>query len=253
MQHLAEVGAQRRNFYLADVHAVNENLSLLNVIIPADKGQNRGFARAGRANEGHGLLGVNMEADALQHPFVLLVAEPHILKFNLALDFLHLNGIRRIYNFRLHVQNGENLLGGGKGLLQHIKLLGQRLNGIEKFGNIHIECHHNLAGDGLPQEGNVLNAALAADVKKEQVAGDKQHIHHGTENAKHQGAAEFCLGQLAALVQKFLHLHVLPVEDLGDFHAGEVLGQVGVHIRAGVVHPAVHLPAEPLEDDGKQR
>ena len=251
LQHLAEVPAQGGDFDLFDIDAVDEDLALLDVVVPADQGQDRGLAGAGGAHKGHGLSGFHMEGNALQYPFIGLVGKPHILEFDLAPDFLQLDGIRLVHHIGNHVQNGEDLLRRGKGLLQHIKLLRQRLNGVEELGDVHVEGNHNLAGDGLAQEGGVPDVALAADVEQEQVAGDKEHIHHGAENAEDQHPVELGPPELAALFQEFLHFLILPVEDLGDLHAGEVFGQEGIQVGSGVVDAPVNLPGELLKNQGE--
>ena len=46
LKHLTEVTAERGDLYLADIYAVNEDLALLNVVVAADEGEDRGLARA---------------------------------------------------------------------------------------------------------------------------------------------------------------------------------------------------------------
>ena len=55
-------------------------------------------------------------------------------------------------------------------------------------------------------------------------------------------------GKGAAFLQKYLHFLLLPVENLGDFHAGEVLGQKGIDIGTGVRH----LPVGPAGEAAEQ-
>ena len=49
------MAAERGNFDLFDVDAVDEDLALLNVVVAADEAQNRGLTGAGGTHEGHGL------------------------------------------------------------------------------------------------------------------------------------------------------------------------------------------------------
>lgn len=65
LKHLTEVAAQGRKFDMADVNAVDQNLSLLNVVVSADQAQDRRLAGTGRTDECDGLLGLNMERNAL--------------------------------------------------------------------------------------------------------------------------------------------------------------------------------------------
>ena len=97
----------------------------------------------------------------------------------------------------------------------------------------------------------VSDIALAADIEEEQVGGDEQHVYHGPEDAEDKHPVHLGLLQALAAYQELVHFPLLLVEDLGDLHAGEVFGQVGVYIRPGVVDRAVDMAGELLEDDGK--
>ena len=123
LQHLTEMPAQRGYLDLADINAVDQDLTLLNVVIAADQAENGGLAGAGRAHESHRLLGLHMERNALEHPFAGLIGKPDILKLDLASDGLKLDGIRIIHHLRNHIHNGEYLFSRGKRGLQHIKML----------------------------------------------------------------------------------------------------------------------------------
>ena len=92
---------------------------------------------------------VNMEGNALQHPFIGLVSKPNVLKFDFALDLVQLNGVFFVDHLRLHIQNREDLFSAGKALLQHIKLLCQGLNGVKETGNIAVEGNHQCTVDDL--------------------------------------------------------------------------------------------------------
>ena len=246
------MAAQGRDLDVLDIDAVDKDLALLNVVVPADQAENGGFAGACGAHKGHGLLGVYMEGNTLEHPFSGIVGEPDILELDLALDVAQLDGVGLVHHLGLHVQNGENLLCCGKGLLQHIELLCQGLDGVEEPGDIHIEGDHGLAGNGGSQEGGVPDIALAANIEQEQVGGHEEHIHHGAEDAEDEHPAQLCLFQFLTAVKELRQLPALLVEDLCDLHAGEILGKVGVHIRPGVVDAAVDVPGELLEDDGEE-
>ena len=152
MQHLAEVAAQRGNFDLPDVDAVDQDLTLLELVVAADEGQDRALAGAGRANEGYRLAGVNVEGDALQHPLAGDIAEPDVAELDLALHLVQLDSVGSVHQFRLNVHDGEHLFRGGQCRLQPVELLGQILDGGEKLGNVHVERDDGAACDGLPQE-----------------------------------------------------------------------------------------------------
>ena len=252
LQHLAEVTAQGRDPDLADIDAVDQNLALLDVVIAANEAQNGGLAGAGGADKGHGLLGLHMERNALEDPFIGLIGKPNILKLDLTLDLVELNGVFFVHHLGLHVQNGKDLLRAGEALLQHIKLLSQGLDGVEEPGNVAIEGNHDGAVDDLAHKLRLLDIALGGKVEQAQLAGHKQHIHHGAEDAEDVHSVLLGLFQVAAALGKVLHLPVLPVEDLGDLHAAEVFGKIGVDVGGGVGDLAVDPAAELAEQQGKE-
>ena len=88
IQTISADGDGPRDFNLFDIHAVNEDLPPLNVIIAADQAEDRGLAGAGGTHKCHRLPGRNMKGNPPQHPFIRLVGKPNILKFNFAPDFL---------------------------------------------------------------------------------------------------------------------------------------------------------------------
>ena len=99
------MAAQRGNFDLPDVDAVDQDLTLLELVVAADEGQDRALAGAGRANEGRRLAGVNVEGDALQHPLAGDIAEPDVAELDLALHLVQLDGIGGIHHLRLQVHD----------------------------------------------------------------------------------------------------------------------------------------------------
>ena len=54
LKHLTEVTAERGYLDAADIDAVDKDLTLLNIIVAANQGQNGGLTRSGGANEGNG-------------------------------------------------------------------------------------------------------------------------------------------------------------------------------------------------------
>ena len=110
LQHLAEVTAEGGDLDFADVDAVDQNLALLELVVAADEGEDGALARAGGADEGHGLAGLHMEGNALQHPLAGDVAEPDVPELDVALHFVQLNGIGGVHHLGLDVHDGEDLL-----------------------------------------------------------------------------------------------------------------------------------------------
>ena len=252
LQHLTEVLSQGSDLDLFDVDAVNEDLTLLDIVVAADQAENGGLAGAGGTHKGHGLLGLHMEGNTLQHPFIGLVGEPDILEFDLAPDFFQLDGIGLIHHVGDDVQNAEDLLRACEGLLQHIKLLRQGLDGVEEPGDVHVEGNQNGTVDDLTQELRLLNVALGAEVEQAQLAGHEEHVNHGAEDTEYVHPVLLCLLQTGAALDEILQLPILLVEDLGDLHAGEIFGQVGVDVRGGIADAAVNPAGELPEDQGEQ-
>ena len=59
-----------------------------------------------------------------------------------------------VHNLRLHVENGEDFFCGSEGGLELVKLLRQRLDGVEELGDVEIEGHdrgENLSGIKITQ------------------------------------------------------------------------------------------------------
>ena len=166
LQHLAEVTAEGGNLDFADVDAVDQNLALLELVVAADEGEDGALARAGRSDEGHGLAGLHMEGNALQHPLAGDVAEPDVPELDVALHFVQLNGIGGVHHLGLDVHDGEDLLRRRQRRLQPVELLGEVLDGGEELGDIHIKGDDGAAGNGLPEEGDMVQMAHAAKIEQ---------------------------------------------------------------------------------------
>ena len=249
LQHLAEVLPQAGNFDLADVDAVNQNLTSLELIVAADEGENRALAGARGAHECHGLAGVHMERNALQHPLAGDIAEPDILEFDLALDVLQLDGVRGILHLGLNVHDGENFLRRRKGRLQPVELLCQVLDRRKELGDVHVERDDGAGRNALPQERGPRQVAHAAQIEQAENGTDIKHIHQRAEHAKNEDLLLGRPGQSLALLAELGHLLVFPAKDLGHFDAREVLGKIGIDVGRGIFHLAVSPAGELAEDD----
>ena len=252
LQHLAEVTAEGGNLDFADVDAVDQNLALLELVVAADEGEDGALARAGRSDEGHGLAGLHMEGNALQHPLARDVAEPDVPELDVALHFVQLDGIGGVHHLGLDVHDGEDLLRRRQRRLQPVELLGEVLDRGEELGDIHIKGDDGAAGNGLPEEGDMVQMAHAAKIEQAEDRADIQHIHQRTEDAEDEDLLLRGLGEGLALLAELLHLLVLAAKDLGDFDAGEILGEVGVDVGGRVLDLAVSAARELAEDDREQ-
>ena len=68
LQDDGEVLAQRGQVVLAQVDAVEQNLAGGDVVEAHHQAGERGFARAGVADDGHGLAGLDGEGDVFENP-----------------------------------------------------------------------------------------------------------------------------------------------------------------------------------------
>jgi len=253
LQHLSKMAAEGRNFDFADVDAVNQNFALLELVIAADEGQDGAFAGAGGTDKSHGFPRGNMERNALQHPFAGNIAEPDIAELNFAFYIGQLNGVGGIHQLGLNVHNRKDFFRRGQRGLQPVELLGQVLDGGKELGNVHVEGDDGAAGDGLPQERNVVQVAHAAQVEQAQNRADVQHVDQRAEYAEHKNLFLCDLGKGLAFLVELRHLFVLAAKNLGDLDTGKVLRKIGVDVSGGIldltVGPAGKLAEDDSEDD----
>ena len=92
----------------------------------------------------------------------------------------------------------------------------------------------------------------AAQIQKAENGADIKHVYQRTENTEHQYLLLLRPPQRVALFPEFLHLHLLPVKNLGDLDAGKILGQIGVDIRGTVLHFSVSASGKLAENHRKQ-
>ena len=172
-------------------------------------------------------------------------------KFNIAFHGLQFNGIGIILELRLRIKQGKNLFGRSKRRLQPVKLLRQALNRVKELGNIHVKGYDRTASDRLPQPMRILDITPAAQIQQTEDRGHVQHIHDRPENSENKNLLLFCPTQFSVLLIKFLLLLILPVENLNDFHAGQILRQEGIDIRGSVLHLTICLPRKLPENNRK--
>ena len=250
LQHLPHAGAQICQPDLPHIHAVDEDLALLNVEIPADQALDGGLSRAGGAHKGHALAGLHLEGHILQHPvlpavFVGLIGEPDIAELDMALDMLHLHGVRRVFNGGFCIHQPEDALRCRRGRLDHIEVFRQLLNGIKKAGDVPLEGHQRTDGDGA---GDGQPSAVS---QQDRHGGDVQQVRGGTVEGEAHELPDIGLAQLLALAFKVL-LHVLlRREDLHHLHAGNMLRHKGVQLGDPGADGPVELARHPGKEEGE--
>ena len=252
LEHLSEMTAQGRNLDLADIDAVNEDLTLLDIVISADERKNGRFARACGADERDGLLGIYMERNILQYPFVRNIREPYVLKFDLALDLVKLDGIGLVYDDGGDIEYREDLFRGGECGLQTIELLRKALDRVEELRDIHIKRDENVRVDMLTEEGDVIDIALTAEPEQTKNGGIINEIYHRAEDAEYEDLLLLCLAECTVSRFKIAHLFILAVEDLNDLHARKVFGKESIDIGRAVLDLAVRATGEFTENERKE-
>src|SRR3989441_717231 len=95
LEHHADVPAHVALPQLTDVHAVEEDAPLLDVVEARDEADDRGLPRPGRADDGHALARGDREVHVPEHPVTLVVREAHVLEAHLATDVRELPRVRR--------------------------------------------------------------------------------------------------------------------------------------------------------------
>ena len=88
---------------IADVHAINQNFSFLNIEITSNQIENGAFPGTCGTDKGNLLSGFDDEADIFEHIVIFLICEPHMTEFDTALD-LNRNRRGRACNLRLYIQ-----------------------------------------------------------------------------------------------------------------------------------------------------
>ena len=169
-------------------------------------------------------------------------------EFDLTLQILDRLCVGRIHDLGNDVQDRKNLLCGGEGALQHVKLLCQGLDRVVELVDVHVERDDNAGGDRLSEPVQIPDVGGGAEVEQEQDRGDVEHVDHRAEDAEDQHSALPCLSQLGGLPLEVPHLAVLAVEALDDLDAGQILGEIGVQRGRGVHHAAVDLAGELAEN-----
>ena len=99
---------------------------------------------------------------------------------------------------------------------------------------------------------NLINITLSPEIEQAQIGGDEKHINHGLKDTEDKHPVHFSLLETAASAQEIVHFLLFPVENLCNFHTGQILGQIGIDICGGVVHLTVHPAGKLPENHGKQ-
>src|ERR1700733_4430817 len=127
----------------------------------------RGLTRSGRPYQRRDRTRTSMERDAVQHQFVGLIAEPNILKLNIATNLTQLHRAMRIAELVHLTQDFERSVKPGK-----------------RFSKLGPDVHHlEYRRDHESEEHGVLEVVAQCELMVQHFPPAQQH-HNATDNAK---------------------------------------------------------------------
>ena len=221
--YLTDRAAQLIGIQLLNIHAVNQNLSFLNIVITPNQIQNGGLSGTCRSDESHLLSRLNRETHILQNPVLILICEPDMTEFNTPLNRGQLLRMLGILNHRLLIQQRKNLLCGRNRGLQRGKLFRDILNRLEERTDI---INENIQRTDRYRTVQDLPSSRRNNNHKRK---NGQHINRRTEDREYQHLTVIRAVQLAALLHELRVLLPLPRKDLNQLHSGQMLGQIRIN------------------------
>ena len=106
----ADLPPNRFQPHLPQIHAVDQNASLIHVIEAGDQVDERGFARAGRPDNRDDLARRDVQTDVVQHGMIGIVAECDALELHRARHLPDSDGVWRVRDFGARIQRLEHAL-----------------------------------------------------------------------------------------------------------------------------------------------
>ncbi len=140
--------------HVAHIQAVDQHRAAVDIVEARDQVDDGGLAGAGWADDGDRLAGLGGEADVLQHRLSCLIGGADVLEVHLALDGGHLDGIRLVHDLRLDVQQAEDALAAGDGVLDVGPQDGDLLDGLVEALHVAQEGDHQAQRDGGAEQGS---------------------------------------------------------------------------------------------------
>ncbi len=248
--HHAELRAQRVQRDPAQVAAVDADRAVVGVVEAADQLGDGGLARAGLADEGHGLAGRDPQVDVVQHRPVGLVSEAHAAQLDLAMDRGQLVRVGRLGHLRLSGEQLAQLDDGGAALLVGVVELHQGLHRREERGREQQEGGH-LADADPPVDDH-----RPADGQQHRLGEDADGLRtRGVHRVDPRGRD---VGVAVAPDHPAMAAHVLAAAVVSGDHPGPRQGllQVRQQRRDPVAHPQISrggLAPEPQRQSQRRR
>ena len=116
LKHHAEIPAHLVPGKRPDILPVQQNFAAVHVIKPHQQVDNGGFSRAGGADDGHTLAGMDTEVQILDQRLALAVGKCGVVENDLTLTGLWKHALRLL--LFLHIQQPEHPLGAGLDVAQ---------------------------------------------------------------------------------------------------------------------------------------
>ena len=221
LQHLPDGTAQGFHGKLRDVLPVDEDLPALNLVIADKEREDRRLTGARGTDEGARFPRRHHKGDTPQNPVVALIGEPHVAELNLPAHLTDVDGARQVAHLGRDVQQVEDALAGGECLLQAVELVGEVLNRVEEVREVEVER------DDHTRRERERHA-------EEEGHGDGEHIQKGNKGAVDTERHDHTVAGAAEPLVLRTHLErfeLLPVKDLNELHARQILAEEGIELR----------------------
>lgn len=229
LEHDVDGAPQRVEAQVAHVLAVEADGAGARVVEARHEEGEGGLARAGGPDDAESLAGSHGQRDVPQHRCGVAVAEAHVLEAHRALGVDHLARVGSVVDPRLHVEDLEDPLGAGSGLLGGGEHARHEPDGRDELDEEAGERQEDAGRDAAPQR----------EPPAEREHGELAEHGHGLEG---RGVASVEASgpharpvELPSLVDQQSELPVLLPERLHDPHTGH-----------GLVHDGGDLSGHPL-------
>ena len=222
LQYHGDVGAQLLPLVGADVHAVDGDCTLVNVVEAVEEVGDGGLARARRADEGDLLACVGVEAHVLQHRLPGDIAEGDVVQNDLALHVIHGDGVGGVGGLGGFVHDGKDAL----------RACQRREDGGHLHGQV-VDGEGELTGVGA-EDGQTAHvkareyAEQTAHARRDGEGEIGQVVHDGAHDAAVEVGLELLVAHIVVQGLELLHADLLVVEDLDHLGARDGLLDVAV-------------------------
>ena len=157
MQHDADLRAQIAQVNASGIYAVDLDRAVVDVVEAGDEVDGGRFADARFADEADHLARLQLQVDALEHGFALVVTKGHVVKAYAAFHARQAHGLRVGVGFGLGIDDLEDALGAGKGARHPVVDL------AEPFQRAIEKPHIGVEGQECAQRNFAVQNLLAAE------------------------------------------------------------------------------------------